>query len=95
MTIEVRNNAAESRYEITDEGVQAGVAQYRRDGDRVVFTHTEIDDAFEGQGLGGKLARGALDDVRAQGLEVVARCQFIAGWIDRHPDYADLLASDA
>lgn len=69
----------------------AGFAQYRRHGGRLVFIHTEIDDAFEGQGLGSKLARAALDDARAHGLRVVPQCPFIAEWIRRHPDYADLV----
>ena len=56
-----------------------------------MFDHTEIDDAYEGQGLGGQLARGALDDVRAQGLKVVAECPFIKAWIAKHEDYQDLL----
>ena len=56
------------------------------------FVHTEIDDAYEGQGLGGQLARGALDDVRANGQKVIATCPFIKGWIAKHEDYQDLLA---
>jgi predicted GNAT family acetyltransferase len=56
-----------------------------------VFTHTQIDDAYEGHGIGSTLARGALDDVRRRGGSVVAQCPFIASYIDRHPEYADLL----
>jgi predicted GNAT family acetyltransferase len=56
------------------------------------FVHTEIDDAYEGHGLGGKLARGAMDAVRDAGQKVIATCPFIKGWIAKHPDYADLLA---
>ena len=59
---------------------------------RITFVHTEIDDAYAGQGLGGKLARAALDDVRARGLAVRPDCPFIKGWIAKHPDYADLVA---
>ena len=51
-----------------------------------------VKDEFEGQGIGGKLARGALDQTRADGLKVVATCQFIKGWIGKHPEYEDLLA---
>ena len=95
--VTVAPNEAAGRYEITVDGGQlAGYAEYRlgADGDgTITFTHTVVDGAFEGRGLGGKLARGALDDARARGLQVVARCEFIAGWIEKHPDYADLLAS--
>lgn len=92
MTTEVRDVPSASRYEVTVDGTRAGFAAYRRKGDALVFTHTEIDDAFEGQGVGSALARAALDDVRARGLSVVPQCPFIRAWIDRHPDYADLVS---
>jgi uncharacterized protein len=92
--IAVTDHADLSRYEITVDGAVAGFAAYRiRNGRTIVFTHTEIEDSYEGQGLGGVLARGALDDVRARGAyDVVALCPFISAWIARHPDYQDLLA---
>jgi uncharacterized protein len=90
----VQDNPAQRRFEILADGTLAGYAAYEvRDG-VVVFTHTKVFDAFEGKGVGGQLARGALDQVRRQGDKVVARCQFIAGWIEKHPDYADLLTAD-
>jgi predicted GNAT family acetyltransferase len=60
----------------------------------VMFTHTEVLPAYEGQGLGSKLAKFALDDVRARGLQVIPVCQFIAGYIRRHPEYLDLVSED-
>ena len=88
------NNADRSRYEILVDGIVAGFTEYEPAGDGVLdFVHTEIDDAYEGQGLGGRLARGAMDDVRAGGSKVIATCPFIKGWIEKHPDYQDLLAS--
>ena len=87
----VEHNPDQTRYEIHVDGELAGFTRYRRTPDAVVFEHTEIDDAYEGQGLGGQLARGALDDVRAQGLKVVAECPFIKAWIAKHEDYQDLL----
>lgn len=91
---DVRDNTEKSRFEIDVDGKVAGFAEYerRRDGE-IVFTHTEMDDAYEGQGLAAKLARGALDMVRTSGDKVVAECAFIAGWIERHDDYKDLLAA--
>ena len=62
-----------------------------QDGD-FVFTHTEVDPSFEGQGIGGRLVRGALDDVRRRGGRVVARCEFVRAWLNRHADYQDLLS---
>lgn len=91
-TISVARAAADDRYEIHVDGALAGFAHYTPTDGTLVFDHTEIDDAYEGQGLGGRLARAALDDVRARGERVVARCPFIRGWIEKHPDYADVLA---
>jgi predicted GNAT family acetyltransferase len=90
MTTEVRRRADD--YEITVDGQHAGLAAFEERPGVVVFTHTEIDDAFEGKGLGSTLARAALDDVRARGLKVLPHCPFIRSWIERHPDYQDLLA---
>jgi predicted GNAT family acetyltransferase len=90
--VHVSDRPERSRYEISVDGAVAGFAAYRRDGDRVVFTHTEIDDAYEGQGLGSTLAGGALDDVRARGLRVVAECPFIRHYLEEHDEYAGLVA---
>lgn len=90
---QVTNNPERSRFEIhTADGRLAGFAEYvAGDGVRD-FVHTVVKDEFEGQGIGGKLARGALDATRADDLRVVATCPFIKGWIGKHPDYQDLLA---
>jgi predicted GNAT family acetyltransferase len=86
------DNPGEHRYEAWLKGRVVGVSEYElRDG-RIVFVHTEVDPSVEGLGIGGKLARGALDDVRRRGLKVVAECPFIAAWLKRHRDYADLIA---
>jgi predicted GNAT family acetyltransferase len=58
----------------------------------IVLAHTEVDPAFEGQGVGGELTRAVVDDIRSQGgLEVVPTCPFVASWIDRHPEYVDVV----
>jgi predicted GNAT family acetyltransferase len=91
--VEIRKNEAESRYEAYVDGRLAGFAAYRLDDQQIVFTHTEVDDSLEGQGVGSSLARGALDDVRADGTRrVVAQCEFIRDWIEKHPDYEDLVS---
>lgn len=91
--IEVRNDGERSRYEIIVDGQLAGIADYRVVGDTVVFPHTEIEPARQGQGLGARLVKGALDDVRAGGRTVVPRCWYVAQFIDDHPEYRDLLAA--
>lgn len=90
---QVANNAERSRFEIrVDDGRLAGFAEYDdRDGVRE-FTHTVVRDEFEGQGIGSRLARAALDMTREDGRSVVATCPFVKGWIEKHPDYQDLLA---
>ncbi|MCU1602839.1 MAG: hypothetical protein JWO22_3548 [Frankiales bacterium] len=82
----------EHAYEITVDGEHAGLAAFEEQPGVLVFTHTEIDDAFEGKGIGSQLARAALDDVRSRGLRVRPLCPFIRAWIDKHPDYQDLVA---
>jgi len=92
--VEVVADPERNRFVIRVDGVEAGHSEYVRTGELVIFTHTEIDDAFEGQGVGSALAAAALDDARARGLRVVPQCPFIAGYIDRHPAYADLVDAD-
>ncbi len=80
-----------SRFEIHVDGRLAGFAAYRAkpygDGpDLLVFTHTEVDDAFEGRGLGSVLVRTALDSARSRGLPVRPDCPFVRAYIARHPD---------
>lgn len=90
---EVRHDPAGSRYELLLDGRRAGEAQYRMEGGRMVFTHTEVEPGHEGQGLGSRLAAGALDDVRRRGLKAVPQCKFIAGYISKNEkDYGDLVA---
>ena len=89
---EVRNNPAESRYELEVAG-DIAIAVYQRQGDVVAFTHTEVPPQLEGQGIGSELVKGALDDVRAHGLAVIPACEFVAAYLERHPDQQDLLAS--
>ena len=90
--VEVTDNPEESRYEARVDGELAGFSEYHLTKSSIVFTHTEVFDQFEGHGVGSRLARAALDDVRAKGgRDVVPVCPFIHGWIDDHPDYADLV----
>ena len=88
----VRNDPEAHRYEIREGDTLLGIAAYERRGNTLVFTHTEVDQNSGRSGLGSTLVRSALDDIRSRGLTVVPRCPFVRGWIDRHPDYADLVA---
>lgn len=90
--VDVTDVPARSRFEISVGGEPAGFARYRTEPDRIVLEHTEIDDAHQGQGLAGKLARGTLDAIRERGQRVTAECEYMAGYIARHDEYADLVA---
>jgi predicted GNAT family acetyltransferase len=90
--VTVRDNPDQSRFEAYVGDQLAGFAQYTLGDDVITFTHTEVDDAFEGEGVGSTLVRAALDAVRSDGgLRVRPLCPFVRSWIDGHPDYQDLL----
>ena len=91
MDVEVHNAPDRHRYEAYVGNQIAGIAAYHRDDGRLVFTHTEVAGKFEGRGVGGRLIRGALDDARLHRFGVRPLCPFVAGWIARHPEYADLV----
>jgi len=80
------------RYELKLQGQVAGFIDYRDRGQVRELVHTEVRPEHEGQGLGQALARFALDDARRQGRKVVPACSFIAAYVERHPDTADLVA---
>ena len=90
---EVRDNPAASRFEMRS-GDSTAFVEYRRAAERIVLVHTEVPDALSGQGVGSKLVRGTLDAVRAEGLKVVPRCEFVAAHIERHPEYRDMVADE-
>jgi hypothetical protein len=91
----VRDNAADLRYEVLGEGKVLGEILYRTRPGRIVLLHTEVVPYAEGGGVGSRLVAGALDDIRARGLRVVPLCPFVAAYIQRHPEYADLVADSA
>lgn len=94
MDVTVIDNPAQHRYEIRAGEKIAGFTEYQPvAGDRVVFFHTRVDGSFQGKGIGSRLVREALDDVRARGLRVRAVCPYVKAWLERHPDYADLVLS--
>jgi predicted GNAT family acetyltransferase len=78
------------RFEVTVDGELAGFVYRSRKG-LLALIHTEVEDCFEGRGLGGRLARFALDQARAEGLAVLPFCPFVNEWMKRHPEYVDLV----
>jgi hypothetical protein len=87
----VRNNAALNRYELDVSGAIA-FANYRLAAGTVVITHTETPPALRGRGIASKLVKGTLEQIRADGLKVVAGCGFVVDYLDKHPEFSDLAA---
>ncbi len=88
--IEVRNNEDEEQYEVQLDGHLAFLA-YEREGDTIIYLHTEVPPALGGHGIANKLALTALEDARAQHLNVVPLCPFVVSYIWRHQEYLSLL----
>jgi uncharacterized protein len=91
----VRDNSEALRYELLLDGEVAGELRYRRRPDAIVLIHTEVSRSLEGRGLGGRLVQGALGDLRSHGLKIVPICPYVRSYIQRHPEYADLVVERA
>jgi predicted GNAT family acetyltransferase len=91
----VTDNPPESQYEAHLNGELAGSLMYRKRPGGLVLLHTEVAEGFEGHGVGGRLVAGALDDVRERGLTVTVYCRFANAYIQRYPEYADLVAAQS
>ena len=92
----VEDNPEESRYEAWLGDRMVGIAEYELPDEAgpIIFVHTEVLPGAEGMGVGRGLAKGALDDVRRRGLKLIAECEFIAGYLKRHPEERDLIADE-
>ncbi len=91
MSDDVRNNPQKGRYELDADG-HIAAAYYTLEDGVVTFTHTEVPKELEGRGIGSKLVKGALEQVRAQDLRIVPQCPFVNAYIGKHPEFTDLLA---
>jgi uncharacterized protein len=86
----IRNNTALNRYELDAEG-RTAVAYYKLAPGVITFTHTETPMVLRGRGIASRLVRGALEDARARGLKIVAKCPFVSAYLAKHPEFGDLL----
>lgn len=86
--LQVSDNPAKFQYEASVAGQVVGIARYRSVGDQVIFVHTLVNHDYQGRGVGGVLAKWALDDVVRRGRRIVALCPYIAAYVSRHPEYA-------
>ncbi len=87
---EVVDNRAEHEFELEIDGLRA-IAAYQLEDDVIVFTHTIVPKKLQGGGVASKLIKAALDSARDRGLKVIAQCPFVAAYIERHPEYKNLL----
>jgi len=90
----VTDDQEQSRYALRVKGELAGSLTYHVSGQAISLMHTEVEPAFQGQGLATHLARFSLDDARKRGLAVLPYCPYVTSWIKKHPDYADLVPED-
>lgn len=88
--MDVVEKPEQNRFELTLDGGSALVA-YRREGERLVLVHTEVPAQFAGQGVGSKLAKGVFELLRASRRKAVVRCEFLRGWLAKHPEYNDVV----
>ena len=89
---DVIDNPAQHRFELHVDG-HVATEQYRRDGKVITLEHTDVPAELGGKGVGSRLVKGVLDQIRSEGMKVVPACDFVRGWIDKHPAYADLVQS--
>lgn len=89
--VTVRDNAQENRFEVLVGGQVAGFAAYRHEGEAIAFTHVEVDDGHEGEGLGSRLVRSMLAEVRERGTPVLPYCPFVKDYLREHPDLHDVV----
>lgn len=91
--VTVVDNKERHRYEARVNGALAGILAYSVENGVIVMPHTVVEPQYEGRGIGGLLAETALDDARERGLKVAPRCWFVAAYIEKNPEYADLVAA--
>ncbi|HEY0145949.1 MAG: GNAT family N-acetyltransferase [Methylovirgula sp.] len=87
----VTDNPSRHRFELAVDNEVAFVT-YAMEGNRLALLHTEVPKALEGRGVGKLLIRSVLDEARQRGLKIVPRCEFVSAFIERNPEFKDLIA---
>ncbi|MFU8853412.1 GNAT family N-acetyltransferase [Micromonospora sp. SL1-18] len=95
MSYLVEDAPAKRRFEILVDDALAGFTAYQLHDAVLVLTHTEVDERYRGMGVGQALVRGTLDQLRERGDRLVPKCPFVAAFIRRHPEYADLVVAES
>lgn len=92
MQITVTDVPDRERFEARDGDSLAGFVTYQLTGNIIAYTHTEVDPAYEGKGIGSTLARAVMDDARDSGRTVVPICPYLSKWLLKHPEYEPIVA---
>jgi uncharacterized protein len=93
MTTEVSHEKTLHRFAV-HLGEAIALLAYKEEGNTIYLVHTEVPAEMEGKGIGGQLAKAALNYARENNLKVVARCPFVASYLERHPEYQDLVRAE-
>ena len=88
--LNISHNEQGKRFETTIDG-HTGYISYQERGDKLVYDHTIVPQELGGRGVGSALVKAALNHARENNKKVVPQCSFVASYIDKHPDYQDLL----
>lgn len=91
--MQVTKNESEKQYEIDLGNDDKAILAFAERNERLILTHTDVPQAHEGKGLGGKLVKAAVEDARRQGVKIVPQCSFARAWFSRHEDDGDVLAT--
>lgn len=86
----INHNPTASRFELQQKG-QIAYLSYQDQGDTLVYDHTIVPEALSGQGIGSQLVKHALNYAREQGKQIVPQCSFVAHYINKHPEYQELI----
>ena len=89
--LNIRLNEEAKRFEVKLPDGQFAVIEYMKSPQRIIYTHTEVPEAYEGMGIASKMARAAMDYAREEGLKVQPLCPYVRSWVNRHPEYQDIL----
>ena len=87
----LEDNTSRRRYELWLGDTLVGSLVYRSRPNALALVHTQVEPAFEGQGVGGRLVAAVLDDVRSRGLKIVPICEFVRSYLERHPEHGDIV----
>lgn len=91
MSIDIVHEPSAARFVAVVEG-QECVIDYRLSGTTMTINHTGVPASLSGRGIASQLARFALDEAKQRGWKVVPACSYVSAWIEKHPEYQELLA---